>query len=762
MSNATHINAEQICLELLHADNEDLVLGILARYGLDDEAYWQPLGGIANNLSIVNNQQSSAVTALTEKLINSVDSLLLLECRLRGIDPESSAAPRRMVDAAELFFGIPGGDIARLKPADRARLAERVQLTATGSRSSPCYTLLDTGEGQRPADFPTTFLSLVRSNKLMTHFVQGKFCMGGSGVLPFCGRRNIQLIIARRHPQLVQGGDDPQDGGWGWTIVRRRDPQNGARSSSYEYLAPGGVVPSFLAPSLPLRPTRTAAYGGPLEWGSVIKLYNYRIECPSAIVFDLNYELSRRLYQIAVPVRLCERRDYQGHSRETILTGMSVRVADDRAGILEPGFPDSGVMYADNGGDIPVEVIAFQAGKGRSFLTPQAAIFLTVNGQVHGTLPRRFLTREAVKLDFIKNDVMVVLNCTGLPDRVREELFMASRDRLRDGLVQRGIEEALETFLAEHVELQHLNRQRRDEELRGRLANDQPLTDALKNVIQSSPELRSLFGHGENLPVEDEPGDRRVPFNGLRFPTFFNLHTQPAPGEVTVIKCPINATARVRFDTDAANDYFQRRDEPGSITMVPPDVFSRVFLHDGKAMLVLRCPPPAAVGDTIDFTMAVTDRTRTHPFLHRLRLQVMPPTHPTERTPSPDRPQSGALALPAVVEVFETDWEAEGFGPESGLTVLRDVDRGLVAKINMDNRYLKSTLARTPAADRDLVRKRFVYGLVLAGVSLWQEYKDHSESDELIRSSSKAIARILLPTITVLGALEPTPQQADT
>ena len=45
-------------------------------------------------------------------------------------------------------------------------------------------------------------------------------------------------------------------------------------------------------------------------------------------MFDLNYELSRRLYQVANPIRICERRDYSGHSRETILTGMSVRVAD--------------------------------------------------------------------------------------------------------------------------------------------------------------------------------------------------------------------------------------------------------------------------------------------------------------------------------------------------------------------------------------------------------------------------------------------------
>ena len=78
-----------------------------------------------------------------------------------------------------------------------------------------------------------------------------------------------------------------------------------------------------------------------------------------------------------------------------------------------------------------------------------------------------------------------------------------------------------------------------------------------------------------------------------------------------------------------------------------------------------------------------------------------------------------------------------------------------MAKVNADNRYLKATLARTKVDDRDLVRKRFVYGLVLAGVSLWQEYKDRDDRDEMVSMASKAVARVLLATTTVLSAIEP-------
>jgi len=745
----------KICNDLIRADYEGEVLGILAHHGLDDDRHWLPLGGIENNLSIAGNQQSSAAAAVIEKLVNSIDSLLLLECRRRGIDPESPAAPSTMTTASTLFFGVPEGNIARLRPSQRAALAEHVQLVATGSKTEPSYTIIDVGEGQRPADFPHTFCSLVRSNKLRTPFVQGKYNMGGCGALPFCGKKNLQLVVSRRHPDLVKGQEGCENVGWGWTLIRRREADFSRRSSFYEYLAPDGKVPCFPANEILARPSRELAFAEPLQWGSLVKLYNYQIEFPSAVVFDLNYELSRMLYQPALPVRLYERREYRGHSKETILTGMSVRIEDDRAGSIEDGFPDSGVVRVDGVGEVPVQVVVFQKGQGKNFLSPQSAILFTVNGQVHGGLNRRFCSRDAVRLDFLKHDLMVVLNCTDVPARVREDLFMPSRDRLRECTAKKAFEVALETYLADHEELARLNLRRREEELRDRLADDQPLTEALKNVIDASPELRQLFKIGTQMTTPTQPGDRAVAFEGLRFPTYFRPERPPAVGEDWIIDCPLGGETRARFVTDAVNDYFTRSSEPGTITVTPSVAFGRVLLHDGHAMLVFRCPPHTAIGCVIEIAVEVTDPSRQVPFRHALKLRVIEakPKKETEKRDPP--PKSGALALPKIVEVDEDGWEAAEFGPDSGLSMQLDVDGGLLAKVNVANENLKRSLSRTPESDWDVTRKRFVYGLVLAGVSLWQEFGDHEDKDELIRASTTALARVLLPTITVLGSLEP-------
>src|SRR5436305_447607 len=83
--------------------------------------------------------------------------------------------------------------------------------------------VVDNGEGQTPRGVPHTILSLHAGNKNRIPFVQGKFNMGGTGVLEFCGRdRNLQLVVSRRNPALLPRSlEHPSDADWSFTVVRR-------------------------------------------------------------------------------------------------------------------------------------------------------------------------------------------------------------------------------------------------------------------------------------------------------------------------------------------------------------------------------------------------------------------------------------------------------------------------------------------------------------------------------------------------------------
>jgi hypothetical protein len=185
---------------LILAESESDVQSILTKYGYwDNDDDWQQYGNIENNDSMFINQQGSADSALAEKIMNSIDAVLMKECLERKIKPDGPSAPQTVRKAVEAFFNVPGGNINQLtRNKDRLKLAENIYLTATGTNYNPCLTITDLGEGQYPSQFPNTFLSLLKSNRIRIPFVQGTYNMGSTGALTFCGEQNIQLILSKK------------------------------------------------------------------------------------------------------------------------------------------------------------------------------------------------------------------------------------------------------------------------------------------------------------------------------------------------------------------------------------------------------------------------------------------------------------------------------------------------------------------------------------------------------------------------------------
>ena len=149
-----------------------------------------PLGGHENNFGVIENQQSAPIAALIEKITNSIDAVLMKKCLAAGIDPKSSQAPRSMEEARTNFFpNHRDWDLATL----RNQQAESIQTLADGPRGKTSLIIYDDGEGQHPEEFENTFLSLLRGNKNEIHFVQGKYNMGGSGAIVFCGKKTLPV-----------------------------------------------------------------------------------------------------------------------------------------------------------------------------------------------------------------------------------------------------------------------------------------------------------------------------------------------------------------------------------------------------------------------------------------------------------------------------------------------------------------------------------------------------------------------------------------
>jgi hypothetical protein len=259
---------------------------------------------------------------------------------------------------AKVFNAIHDGRMSNWSDNRRREVSKGITLAATGyspQKGNPCFSISDCGEGQTPEMMPPTLLSLNRSNKLRIPFVQGKFNMGGTGVLQFCGRNNLQLILSKRNPNILalDGKLAQNDDHWGFSVVRRENPEGSRRNSVYTYLAPietdgrHGRILSFASDCMPLFPELNEPYAREAAYGTLIKLYEYEAPGFRSHILMRDGLLSRTnllLPDIALPVRFHEcRPNYRGHkgSYDTTVTGLTVRLDDDKAENIEPGFPDT-------------------------------------------------------------------------------------------------------------------------------------------------------------------------------------------------------------------------------------------------------------------------------------------------------------------------------------------------------------------------------------------------------------------------------------
>ena len=112
-------------------------------------------------------------------------------------------------------------------PSKRKEQSESIQIIADGPRLNPSLTIYDDGEGQHPEKFERTFLSLLEGNKTEIHFVQGKYNMGGSGAVVFCGKKRYQLIGSKKYDNT---------GRFGFTLIREHPLEQKGRKGQKEYM----------------------------------------------------------------------------------------------------------------------------------------------------------------------------------------------------------------------------------------------------------------------------------------------------------------------------------------------------------------------------------------------------------------------------------------------------------------------------------------------------------------------------------------------
>jgi len=812
-----------LCHDLIHADTEATVIRLLKDAGYwDKPGLWRWLGDEEFNYSSVGNQQSRAEEAVIEKLINSIDAKLICAARLAGCLPKSGDSPqtpdtpRSIVEARAKFLSN------QLK--DMEGLSRSITVAATGAKpregnGRPCFTIADDGEGQTPSNMPKTILSLHKGNKDKIRFAQGKFNMGGTGVLEFCGMdRNLQLVVSRRHPNLLPNPlSDPSDGDWSFTVIRREDPTDG-KSSRFTFLAPAGAeqrtgeghLLHFSAEALAIFPDKNKAYVRNAKWGTLIKLYEYdarRFGTNMMVEDGLMYRARLLLPEPALPIRFHECRPYRGdpnRSFDTTMLGLIETLQRDFDNPKRDSVEWFDKLEFDVDGEkFTARIYLFKNKAAADIYRRDEGVVFTYNGQCHAVMTKDFFRRKKVKQDYLWHSLLMFVDCSQIGIRAHEKLFMNSRDRLRDLDLKAKLEAELEDQLGRHEELKELASERRKKELAEQPKTSESMAKVLESLLSRNPILAALLGQGLRIKNPHKPENAAagiVGFIGKRFPTKFHFRGHD-PEYQLVRDAHINSHVRITFETDAANDYFKRDDQPGEFalyriigeTREAAANYHRPRLHNGLAHLSLNLPNDVKEGDELKFEALVTDPSRIESFRNAFILKVKAEQSTTSgpsgqrssagsdlgtdkgpKNKGNDQTQDSQLDIPEPIPVYEKHWAAHD-PPFDKFTAMRIKEPPNAREgeerydyfINMDNVHLQTYLKARPKLAPGM-KLRFSVGITLVALAiLHQEQLRRKDGDssgdmpdgkvdvrERVAQMTCALAPFLLPMIESVSEID--------
>ena len=716
----TSIDYKKLFRELYNASTEDAVDIIIQSHpDIFKDENWFPLGGDENKFPIVRNQQSNPIAALVEKVTNSIDAVLVRKCYEAGIDPKSPEAPKSMEEAIKEFF--PENKQWDLQTF-RRKQAEEIQVVADGPPRNTSVIIYDNGEGQHPEDFESTFLSLLRGNKINIHFVQGKYNMGGSGALVFCGKKRYQLIGSKRFDNKSN---------FGFTLVRQHKIAESAetkRFSHFRYLKIDGKIPSFDSEEMDLK-----LYNRNFKTGTIIKLYAYQFPSGYAgFAQDLNQSLNEFLFEPVLPILTVDKKERYPNNKvlELDLFGLKRRLEEDKNAYVDSFFSEE---YEDLlFGKAKVTCYVFKPKlEGRDvkktkgiirdrFFRNNMSVMFSVNGQVHGSYTSEFITRT-LKFNLLKDYLLIHVDCTGMKPDFREELFMSDRERLKHGDEANLLRDYLGKKLRKS-QLDEINKRRKESiglesedtaELIKSFAKNLPKDSELFKLLQNTLKLeeRKDKKKTEEKKSQKEKVDEK-PFKPKRFPSLFKLSRKK--DGVNVVSLPLNGEKTIKFNTDVTNDYFDRVEEPGELQVALLQVkyneqkggdragkekgisgllnIVKSSPNNGTIKLTFNPTKELQVGDELEMKVSLT--TPDEPIEEIIWVKIVEPEYPKEPTPKEEESFEN-IGLPELVKVAEKDWgrlEGEGIAMDYN-TVMYPMGNGDKLEkvyINLDSRVFLS------------------------------------------------------------------------
>lgn len=640
------------------------------------------------------------------------------------------------------------------------------------AKGKPCFTFIDKGEGQEPNMFPKTFLSLSEINKRDIPFVQGKFNMGSSGVLGYCGKHWFKLIISRRYDEKSA---------WGWTLIRRR-PVDKDELPVSEYFFPDGKIAEFASTIMtPLtNATNKEFQDVKLTSGSIVKLYDYRTSrFPS--VSRLREVFLENLAETVLPFRLLDCRAKADEKRSwprsfgidarpflgmesQVRQKIPVEPEEEPDGDEEDIVSDAQLADFIEFNDPILGTVRIRALMVAPKKMPKVMVrsrnrfFHSVNGQVQFKKQQGLFAR--MRLSYFQDRMIIIVDASDLFFNAHTQIWKPDREGIRKTDEGDRYLEEVEKRIEESKKLRELHEMLVRKEIQKTQSTG--TTDFLQNLVKTDPTLADMLqgndptitnvgsGKGDNEGSQNEGDDK-----GKISPTFLRVLNGKKLYEVQP------RGTRIVFETDAEEKYFKRNNDPGSLEIVPaPDAPYNHFSiahHMTRGHLILYVNPleSLATGAKFKFRVGLKDKA-IFPVMNTdkegndlpITLEIIEPKKPKKRRKKKKKKDASAgpdLSIPRYrILVKNPDAQyaeqlkghytvekwPEGFSEEDG-GMIKGQEENAIYFINYDNRYhLDYRRKQKDLNTRMVITMKFIMGMLLSMIGSEKALRELMKTDD--------------------------------
>ena len=371
--------------------------------------------------------------------------------------------------------------------------------------------------------------------------------------------------------------------------------------------------------------------------------------------------------------------------------------------------------------------------------------------------------------------MLVCVDCSQIGTTARQELFMASRDRLKQGRFYTELRQSIIDLLSNDAHLKQ-----KEQEYKGRAfketGEDKDLVQSLFSKLKGNQDIRKMFS-GNNgafsfftkkvkkpIPPEERKEEKKKETKKLkRYPTLLKVKGFEKSSEDFVKVIRKGGKGKIILETDVENTFLSRSDDAGAIEIttldygkngglggghnLPNEESTKLRVQfsgpcEGEMEVMIEPREEAEVGDNIQLSIKMISSAGEHEVVAFIKIdnEAQKPKEPKEKTV--EEPELSLPKLTRVVQQSDDPDQAKwsDFGMTSDSIVqIKINNNGAIEEIliNMDSNLVKK-LINAKGVNVERVRNKYIssiYSHVLMVYTTMYGYysKDDIEIDEHTR-----------------------------